>query len=167
MKTNIWATGHFQQSSILVRIISFEQVEIDQIFWNSKIQNAYQFRQKIGISQNTETNCYRLVHAEGDGLPGLIIDIYGKTAVVQCHSIGMHQERMKIALALQATLGKELEAIYDKSAESLPSKYGATVENTYLWGHSGSNTVEEYGNTFFVDWEKGAKDRVLSRSKRK
>ncbi len=151
------ATGHFQQGSILVRIFSFEKTEIDQNFWTLKIQKAYDFRQSIGLILNTESNCYRLVHAEGDGLPGLIIDIYGNTAVIQCHSIGMHQERLEIAEALQEIYGNKLEAIYDKSASALPSKYGVTVENGYLWGQSKSQMVKEYGHTFYVDWETGQK----------
>lgn len=151
------ASGHYQQGSILVRIFTFEQTTIDQLFWNSKIRNAFDYRQNIGLLQNTETNCYRLVHAEGDGLPGLIIDIYGKTAVMQCHSIGMHLERLKIVIALRDVLGHELEAIYDKSNSALPTKYAATVENSYLWGTSTSQIVKEYGHTFFVDWEIGQK----------
>ncbi len=151
------ATGHFQQSSILVRIFSFEKTAINQKFWTSKIQKAYHFRRSIGLLDNVETNCYRLVHAEGDGLPGLIIDVYGSTAVVQCHSIGMHQERMKIAEALQEVFGNELEAIYDKSVNALPSKYAATIEDGYIRGESKSQIVKEYGHTFFVDWENGQK----------
>ncbi len=151
------ATGHFQQGSILVRIFSFEKTEIDQNFWTSKIQKAFHFRKSIGLTERDDTNCYRLVHAEGDGLPGLIVDIYGKTAVVQCHSIGMHQERMKLAEALKEVLGSSLEAVYDKSSSALPSKYGTTIENGYLWGESKSQAVKEHGYPFFVDWENGQK----------
>ena len=151
------ATGHFQQGSILVRIFSFEKEEIDQNFWNKKIQNAALYRKKIGIIPNLETNCFRLVHAEGDGLPGLVIDVYNKTAVIQCHSIGMHLERLKISSALQEVFGKELEAIYDKSKTTLPSKYATTVENKYLFGQSNSQNIKEHGNTFYVDWEEGQK----------
>ncbi len=151
------ATGHYQQGSILVRIFSFEKTEIDQHFWNTKIQNAFDYRQNIGLTENPETNCYRLIHAEGDGLPGLIVDIYHKTAVVQCHSIGMHKSRQQITNALEEILGNRLEAVYDKSAASLPSKYAASVENGYLWGKSQSSLVNEYSNIFFVDWEEGQK----------
>src|SRR5690606_22964849 len=114
-------------------------------------------RQNIGLTENPETNCYRLIHAEGDGLPGLIVDIYHKTAVVQCHSIGMHKSRQQITNALEEILGNRLEAVYDKSAASLPSKYAASVENGYLWGKSQSSLVNEYSNIFFVDWEEGQK----------
>lgn len=151
------ATGHFQQGSILTRIFSFQQVEPNQEFWTSKIQKAYQYRQSAGLLDNPDTNCFRLVHAEGDGLPGLIIDIYGNTAVIQCHSIGMHFEREKLAKALQEVLGDTIEAIYDKSKESLPSKYANDVENGYLLGSSNEQVVKEYGNQFIVDWEKGQK----------
>ncbi len=151
------ATGHFQQGSILVRIISFEKTVIDQDFWISKIKNAYDFRREIGNLQDNDTNCYRLIHAEGDGLPGLIVDVYGKTAVIQCHSIGMHFERMKIAQALLEIYENKLKAIYDKSAAALPSKYGTTIENSYLFGHLDNQTVTEYGHQFFVDWESGQK----------
>ena len=151
------ATGHFQQGSILVRIISFNKTEIDQAFWNKKIQNAYQYRQNIGQFENLSTNCFRLVHAEGDGLPGLIIDIYNKTAIIQCHSIGMYLEREKISNALKEILGENLEAIYNKSSNALPSKFAENVEDQYLLGASNAGIVIENGNKFFVDWEKGQK----------
>ena len=151
------ATGHFQQGSILVRIISFTQTAIDQNFWNAKIRNAFEFRRQCDLLKSTDTNCYRLIHAEGDGLPGLIIDIYNATAVIQCHSIGMHKEKDKIADALKEIYGDDLEAVYDKSANALPSKYGATVKDSYISGLSKSQLVNENGHTFFVDWEKGQK----------
>ena len=151
------ATGHYQDGSITVRIFSFRQVEPEQAFWDSKISQALQFRDSLGLVNNTTTNCYRLAHAEGDGLPGLVIDIYGKTAVVQCHSIGMHRELDKIARALRNNLGGGLEAVFDKSAESLPGKYATSVNNGYVFGQSASNTVLEYGNAFKVDWETGQK----------
>jgi len=151
------ATGHFQQGSILVRIFSFEKSEIDQKFWTSKIRKAYHFRESIGLFNNSDTNCYRLIHAEGDGLPGLVIDIYGSTAVIQCHSIGMHQERKKIAEALREIYGDKLDAVYDKSANALPSRYSASIEDGYIRGKSKSQIVKEYGHAFFVDWENGQK----------
>lgn len=127
------ATGHYASgASITVRIFSFTKTSADQPFWTQKIQNAYHFREKLGLTQNPLTNCYRLVHAEGDGLPGLIIDIYHKTAVLQCHSIGMYAEREKIAQALTQVFGNQLEAIYNKSSDTLPDQYAKNVQNSYL-----------------------------------
>jgi 23S rRNA (cytosine1962-C5)-methyltransferase len=151
------ATGHYQDGSICTRIFTFEQQEVDQVFWNKKIRNAFEYRQLLGLPHPPITNCYRLVHAEGDGLPGLIIDIYGDTAVVQCHSIGMHKNIHQIAEALQKTLGDQLAAIYDKSKESLPSNYAAKVENGYLWGEKTAGIVTENEVLFSVDWEGGQK----------
>ncbi|MFZ4542803.1 MAG: class I SAM-dependent rRNA methyltransferase [Saprospiraceae bacterium] len=151
------ATGHYQDASISVRIISFEYQEIDQNFWNQKIENAFLYRKKIGIADASDTNCYRLVHAEGDGLPGLIVDIYGNTAVMQCHSIGMYLSRREIAQAIQNTLGKRIDGIYDKSKESLPKDFAATVENAYLFGSKTADVVVENGAKFQIDWEGGQK----------
>lgn len=151
------ATGHYQEGSITVRLFSFQQVEPDQEFWNTRIAQALQYRRQLGLAANPQTNCYRLAHAEGDGLPGLIIDIYDKTAVVQCHSIGMHREMEKVSQALQYNFGGQLEAIYDKSAETLPSQYAESVENRYVFGQGAPGPVREYGHAFQVDWEKGQK----------
>lgn len=151
------ATGHYQDGSICVRIISFEYQPIDVDFWTKKLQNAYDFRQKIGISTRPDTNCYRLIHAEGDGLPGLIIDIYGDAAVVQCHSIGMHKSLRMIADALRNVFGESLNMIYDKSKETLPKNYAMGVENRYLYGERANNFVLENGIRFWIDWETGQK----------
>lgn len=151
------ATGHYQEGSITVRLFSFQQVEPNQEFWNGRIADALRYRRRLGLAGGAETNCYRLAQAEGDGLPGLVIDIYNKTAVVQCHSIGMHREMEKISLALQYNFGGQLEAIYDKSAESLPGQYARGVDNRYVFGGSIPGPVLEYGNAFQVDWEEGQK----------
>ena len=151
------ATGHYQNGSITVRLFSFQQVSPDQNFWDAKIGKALQYRRHLGLASNRQTNCFRLTHAEGDGLPGLIIDLYHKTAVVQCHSIGMHREMDKISQALQNNFGNQLEAIYDKSAESLPGQYATGVENRYVFGEGAPGPVLEYGNAFQVDWEEGQK----------
>ncbi len=97
------ATGHYHDGSIAVRILSFEKTELDQAFWDDRIENAKSYRVQIGLP-NSRTNCYRLVHGEGDSMPGLVVDIYGETAVMQCHSIGMHRERGFISSALQKNL---------------------------------------------------------------
>lgn len=156
-RDNWLAAGHFQDGSICVRIISFENQPIDTQFWTQKIQNAYDYRKKIGIIGNDATNCYRLIHAEGDGLPGLIVDIYGDTAVVQCHSIGMFKFRKDIAIGLQNVFGSSLKAIFDKSKETLPKKFGLGVENSYLLGEAGNTVVIENNCRFQIDWEGGQK----------
>lgn len=152
------ATGHYQEGSITVRLFSFQQSTPDQGFWDAKIGRALQYRRHLGLAGGQHsTNCFRLAHAEGDGLPGLIIDIYNKTAVVQCHSIGMHREMEKISRALQNNFGGHLKAIYDKSAETLPRQYALGIENRYVFGAGSPGPVLEYGNTFQVDWEAGQK----------
>lgn len=157
-KSGEWiATGHYQQSSICVRIISFDYQPIDQEFWIRKIENAYNYRTKIGIAEAKNTNCYRLVHAEGDGLPGLIIDVYGKTAVMQCHSIGMYYARIEIAKAIECVLGGKITAVYDKSKEALPKDFANKVENAYLIGKKTKSEVVENGVKFHIDWESGQK----------
>lgn len=151
------ATGHYQEGSIAIRILAFKSVKIDAEFWKEKLENAYQVRQLNDLPISETTNCYRLVHAEGDQLSGLIIDIYHKTAVIQCHSIGMHKSVAAIAEALKAIYGDRLEAIYDKSAETLPKHYAEDIENSYLLGESGAQQVLEHGHTFLVNWETGQK----------
>jgi 23S rRNA (cytosine1962-C5)-methyltransferase len=151
------ATGHYQDGSICTRIFTFQQQEIDQSFWNQKIQKAFEYRQVLGLTDHPSTNCYRLAHAEGDGMPGLIIDVYGDTAVIQCHSIGMHKNIHEIAEALQVNMGDQLLGIYDKSKESLPSDYAAGVENAYLMGEKKGGVVKENDVLFSVDWEGGQK----------
>ena len=149
--------GHFQESSIAVRIFSFEEKEIDQNFWSKKIKDAYDYRKQIGLAENEITNCYRLVFGESDGLPGLIIDFYNGHVVFQAHSIGMHLERNNIAEALKIVFESKLKTIYDKSKESLPTNYGTNIENGFLFGDTGSTTVTENGKQFLVDWEHGQK----------
>lgn len=163
--------GHYQDGSICVRILHFgeagslsevesrplSEVEVDQGFWNNKIAQAYQYRKAIELTERDLINCYRLVHGEGDGLPGLVLDVYGEVAVMQCHSIGMHLDRERISLALQEVYGAKLKAVYDKSVESLPKEYASTVQNGYLYGSNTANVVQEYGAHFAIDWEGGQK----------
>ena len=149
--------GHYQDGSICVRLLSFQPTEIDQSFWTKKIANAYQYRKAIELTDRELINCYRLVHGEGDGMPGLVIDIYGEVAVVQCHSIGMHRDRAFIAQALQDVYGSRLKAVFDKSAESLPKDYAGKMQNGYLYGTGGEPVVKEYGALFSIDWETGQK----------
>ncbi|TFV94112.1 class I SAM-dependent rRNA methyltransferase [Algoriphagus kandeliae] len=148
--------GHFAPGSIMVRIISFENRNIDQEFWNEMISNAFSLREKLGLTNNPETNVYRLVHGEGDLLPGLIIDFYNGTAVIQCHQIGMHQHVSEIAEALKECYGNKLTAVFDKSSETLPKNFGLT-ENQWVFGEPQTDLVQEYGATYRIDWEKGQK----------
>jgi 23S rRNA (cytosine1962-C5)-methyltransferase len=149
--------GHYQDGSITVRVFAFGDKEINQEFWNEKIQNAYNSRQLIGLTNSLSTNCYRLVHAEGDGLPGLIVDIYGDTAVIQCHSIGMYRVANNISTALQTVFGEKLNAVYNKSKETLPRNFAMGIENRYHFGASKTNVVLENDCKFSIDWETGQK----------
>ena len=157
-KSQPLAFGYYNDGSIAVRILSFGTEAPDANFWTKKLGAAVKYRREIGIlSDLTQTNCYRLVHAEGDGVPGLIIDIYADTAVVQCHSVGMHRQITDIAAALRVVL-PNLLGTYDKSAETLPAYYAATMQNGYLYGAiSGEGIVLEHGIKFKIDWETGQK----------
>ncbi|MBO7115456.1 MAG: class I SAM-dependent rRNA methyltransferase [Prevotella sp.] len=150
------AVGHYQQGSIAVRVLTFSDVAIDNTFWYSRLQSALQMRQAIGIADNPQNNTYRLVHGEGDHLPGLIIDIYGKTAVMQAHSIGMHLMRKEIARALMDVMESRVEHIYYKSETTLPFMTADDM-NGFLYGGSDDNIALENGLKFRVDWLKGQK----------
>jgi 23S rRNA (cytosine1962-C5)-methyltransferase len=154
-KAEFLGKGHYSNGSIAVRILSFVDEPIDAAFWQKKIADAYQRRTISGLTNNPHTNVYRLVHAEGDGLPGLILDFYNGTVVFQAHSIGMHMVRKEIAAALQHVYGQALHTIYDKSSETLPKTY--IVENEFLLGNSEYAEVLENGNTFKVNWITGQK----------
>lgn len=158
-KGNALALGHYQEGSIAIRLFSFEALEADAAFWLGKLQNAYALRQRLRFSAQS-TNAYRLVHAEGDGLPGLIIDFYNGTAVIQAHSIGMHLLRETLCEALQQLYGPVLKAIYYKSSRSLPDAFvqETGVEDGYLWGSAEVPTrISEHGLQFAVNWETGQK----------
>lgn len=149
--------GQYTDSSIAVRMLTFEKESIDDVFWKNKIQKAYNYRKFLGLTDNKETNVYRLVFAEGDGLPGLIIDYYNGHIVIQCHGVGMHKSTGHIVEALKEVYGNTLQSIYDKSKETLPKNYAATAENKFLLGNTGNTIVKENGHQFYVDWEKGQK----------
>ena len=151
------AVGHYQVGAIAVRVLSFRDVAIDESFWQSRLKSALTMRQTIGIADNPENNTYRLVHGEGDLLPGLVIDVYGKTAVMQAHSVGMHCSRHDIAQALVAVMGSRIENIYYKSETTLPFKAELGQENGFIYGGSDDNTAVENGLKFYVDWLKGQK----------
>ena len=149
------AVGHYQAGSIAVRILSFHDVAIDDQFWYARLESALRMRVAIGMADNPQNNTYRLVHGEGDLLPGLIIDVYGKTAVMQAHSIGMHLSRVQIAEQLAKVMGSRIENIYYKSETTLP--FMDNMENGFLFGGSQENTAVENGLMFYVDWLHGQK----------
>ncbi len=153
------AQGHYQIGSIAVRVLSFEQEPVDSAWWCRRISVAFDVRRTLGLVDNPETDCYRLVHGEGDGLPGLVVDIYGHTAVVQCHSVGMYRSRMEIAAAIRTVYGNKIEAIYDKSSQTLPFKADLGAVDGYLWGGPVAvpQVVSEHGERFLVNWEQGQK----------
>lgn len=158
------AVGHFQIGSIAVRVLSFHDVKIDDKFWESRLKAAFQVRQAIGVIREESTGAglfpnttYRLVHGEGDNLPGLIIDIYGKTAVMQAHSVGMHVCREEIAKALVKVMGDKLDSIYYKSETTLPFKADLGQENGFIYGDTDNNIAIENGLKFHIDWLKGQK----------
>ena len=153
------ARGHYQIGSIAVRVLSFERETIDAAWWHSRIAAAKSVREALGMVDNGDTTCYRLVHGEGDMLPGLVVDIYGNAAVVQCHSVGMYLSRKYIAEAICAVFGDAIEAIYDKSSQTLPYKAELGAIDGYLWGRlpSSDNVVLENGLKFNVNWEEGQK----------
>lgn len=151
------ATGHYQIGSIAVRILSFEDEAIDQQFWTERIRQAYRMRVAIGLATAPGNNVYRLVHGEGDNLPGLIVDYYAGVAVVQFHSVGMYRNNENISNALQEVMGDRLVAIYDKSESTLPHKAGLNPQNGYLFGSSDNSIAMENGLRFNVDWIEGQK----------
>ena len=148
------AVGHYQQGSIAVRVLSFRDVSIDDSFWAARLLSALQMRQTIGLADSATGNSYRLVHGEGDHLPGLIIDVYGRTAVMQAHSIGMHLCRKQIATQLAEVMGSRIANIYYKSETTLPFM---EPENGFLYGGSDDNIAIENGLKFYVDWLRGQK----------
>ena len=153
------ARGHYQIGSIAVRVLTFEKEAIDQQWWNNRVVKAKELRETIGMVGNSSTTCYRLIHGEGDLLPGLVVDIYGTTAVVQCHSVGMYLSRHAIVEAIREAYGELIEAIYDKSSQTLPYKAELGAIDGYLWGRNPEkeNVVLENGLKFKVNWEEGQK----------
>lgn len=149
--------GYYQKGSISVRILSFKQEMITADFWKQRLQAAYQMRITLGLARNPINNAYRLVYGEGDGLPGLIIDIYGQTAVMQVHTLGIHLHRMEIADTLCEVMGEELKHVYYKSEATLSAQEQMISVNEFLKGGSDENIAMENGLKFYVDWLKGQK----------
>ncbi len=162
-KGDFIAVGHWQIGSIAVRVLSFEPERINDEFYENKLSSALDVRRSIGLlrsnatDNNTINNTFRLVHGEGDNLPGLIIDIYADTAVMQAHSVGMHCDRQMIANALKKVMGEELKAVYYKSETTLPYKADLGQENGFILGHSTNDIAVENGLSFHIDWLKGQK----------
>lgn len=151
------AVGHYQIGSIAVRVLSFSEEEINHSFWCSHLESALKMRQCIGIADNDNNNTYRLVHGEGDALPGLIIDCYGETMVMQAHSVGMHASRKAVCRALVEVMGNRMKHVYYKSETTLPFKAELEQENDFIHGGTDNDIAIENGLKFHVDWLHGQK----------
>ena len=151
------ALGHYQIGSIAVRILSFEEVAIDASFWEKRIRSAYVLRQSLDLVDMPDNDTYRLIHGEGDNLPGLVIDVYAHTAVMQAHSVGMHLHRYELTEALKSVMGDTLKNVYYKSEATLPYKANLGAEDGYLFGGEVEDVAMENGLKFNVDWLKGQK----------
>lgn len=151
------AVGHYQKGAIAVRILSFTPREIDQEFWTERLGEAYRLRQDLRLAGRADNDIYRMVHGEGDRLPGLIIDVYGSTAVMQAHSYGMHLMRQDIAKALLQIAGGHIQNIYYKSETTLPNPDDLYQKSGFLYGKSEDNIAKEYGLRFHIDWLRGQK----------
>ena len=156
-KGDFISVGNYQISSIAVRVLSFDDIIIDKSFWESRLMSALDMRIGIGIADNPLNNTYRLVHGEGDNLPGLVIDCYGSTAVMQAHSVGIHLYRKEICEALINVMGDRIKNVYYKSETTLPFKAELGQENGFIYGGSDDNIATENGLRFHVDWLKGQK----------
>ncbi len=155
------ACGHYQIGSISVRILSFDEDPTLPDFWYKMLLRAYRLREAYGLTESAQTNCYRLVHGEGDGLPGLIVDYYDGVCVLQAHSVGMFRAKNAIADALRELYGDRLKAVYDKSSGTAPFKAGLELVDGYLYRADGfsenEQAVLENGNRFLVNWQEGQK----------
>jgi 23S rRNA (cytosine1962-C5)-methyltransferase len=151
------AMGHYAPGSIAVRILSFTKAEANIEFFKEKIKAAIEYRKAIGLIGNPQINVYRMIHGEGDGLPGLIIDYYNGVAVVQMHSVGFYRIRKEISEILVSLMGNSIMAVYDKSEGTLPHMADIQAKNEYLFGISGPATVNENGYKFKIDWTTGQK----------
>lgn len=151
------ALGHYQIGSISVRILSFEDIAIDENFWYTSIQSALNARLAINIADNLMNDTFRLIHGEGDNLPGLVIDCYGETAVMQAHSVGMHVDRENICKALIDVMGSRIKNVYYKSDTTLPFKADLHQENGFIYGSTSDDIAIENGVKFHVDWLRGQK----------
>ena len=157
-KNNILGTGFAEAGNIAVKILAFENVKIDKFFWKERLNKAFELRKLMGLTDNEHTNCYRLVHSEGDELPGLIIDIYNKTDVVQAQTEGMALNVKAIAETLMNIEGLNINSVYNKSSEAMQRMGKDAVEDGYLIeGETDVDYVKENDSKFIVDWEEGQK----------
>ena len=154
---NFIAVGHYQIGSIAVRVLSFDRRDIDEAFWVERIGEAYSLRRGLKLAGRVDNDVYRLVHGEGDRLPGLVVDVYGATAVMQAHSVGMHVQREVIADAIIRATEGDIQNVYYKSETTLPYKADLGQENGFLRGGSPANIATENGLKFHIDWLKGQK----------
>ena len=154
---NFIAVGHYQIGSIAVRVLSFDRRDIDEAFWVERIGEAYSLRRGLKLAGREDNDVYRLVHGEGDRLPGLVVDVYGATAVMQAHSVGMHVQREVIADAIIRATEGDIQNVYYKSETTLPYKADLGQENGFLRGGSPANIATENGLKFHIDWLKGQK----------
>lgn len=152
----VLGTGHYQIGSIAVRMLEFDNGSLPDDFFQRRLQSAYDLRRTLGLIR-PDNDCYRLVHGEGDFLPGLVIDIYGDTAVMQAHSPGMHFARGEVAEALTLIPDARIRNVYYKSDTTLPFKADLGPENGYLIGQYDGNIAIENGLQFNIDWLKGQK----------
>lgn len=156
-KDEFLAAGHYQPGSIAVRVLTFRDEEINEDFFRNRIISAVNYRRITGLPETPQTNVFRLIHAEGDDLPGLIVDYYNGVAVMQMHSVGMYRLRKEFASILKEVLGNSLVAVYDKSEGTLPYMAGINPVNEFLLGESGPVVVTENGFRFKIDWTSGQK----------
>ena len=156
-KDSFLAIGHYQPGSIAVRILSFKNVDPDIDFFRERLKSALDYRKSLGLTKDPETNVCRLVHAEGDNLPGLIVDYYNGVVVMQAHSVGMYRLRNDFSDILRELMGGRVVAVYDKSEETIPHKSGLKVTNGFIFGKSEPVVVKENGFRFRVDWITGQK----------
>ncbi|MDD3388010.1 MAG: class I SAM-dependent rRNA methyltransferase [Prevotella sp.] len=154
---NFIAVGHYQNSSITVRVLAFQDIAIDHKFWTMRLSDALRMRQSIGVADNTQNSTYRLIYGEGDNLPGLIIDCYDQTAVIQAHSLGMHLCREDICKALLEVMGSRISNVYYKSDATLPNADELGQANGFIHGQTDNNITVENGLKFRVDWLRGQK----------
>jgi 23S rRNA (cytosine1962-C5)-methyltransferase len=155
---NVIGIGMYQDNSIMIRILSFEDISIDENYWTSTLQKAIDYRKNILGFPSEETNAYRLFHGEGDGVSGLIIDIYKHTAVIQCHNIGVHKMQSTIAEVLAKLMSSNINSIYSKSKETLPDNYAANVVDGFIYGNEvNEDIVKENGFEFAINWAEGQK----------
>jgi 23S rRNA (cytosine1962-C5)-methyltransferase len=157
------AMGHYSQGSIAIKVLSFSRRPIDETFWMDALQRAHALRTVLGLTASPSTNAYRLVNGEGDGLPGLIVDVYGSAAIVQCHSAGMVRSQPFISQTLRKLFGQALDSVFARNRDTIPPHWGRRAKERdqvlegSLWGEATGGLIRENAHTFKVDWAGGQK----------